>query len=71
MAQQFDDDVNPDSEDWLLFDEDGGYASFNDTDTPAEVIAVWRIQRRIALSYMAIFLLATFAWFPLPPHENS
>jgi len=36
-----------------------GYASFNDTDTPAEVFAVWRTQRRLALSYMAVFLVGT------------
>jgi len=50
--------VEPD-DGWLVFDEPGGYASFNDTDTPAEVFAVWRIQRRIALSYMAVFLIGT------------
>jgi len=33
--------------------------SFNDTDTPAEVDAVWRSQRRVALSYSALFLLGT------------
>lgn len=33
--------------------------SFNDTDTPAEVDAVWRSQRRVALSYLALFLLGT------------
>lgn len=48
-----------DDAEWLLFDHADGFASFNDTDTPAEVLAVWRIQRRIALSYMAVFLMAT------------
>ena len=37
----------------------GGFASFDDTDTPAEVIAVWRIQRRVALSYLVVFLIGT------------
>jgi len=46
-------------EDWLLFDEPDGYASFNDTDTPAEVVAVWRTQRRLAVSYMVVFLIGT------------
>jgi len=48
-----------DTDNWLLFEPVDGYASFNDTDTPAEVLAVWRIQRRVALSYMAVFLLGT------------
>lgn len=42
-----------------VFETSHGYASFNDTDTPAEVFAVWRIQRRLALSYMALFLIGT------------
>lgn len=50
---------HPEEPRWLLFDQTDGYASFNDTDTPAEVLAVWRIQRRIALSYMAVFLIGT------------
>ena len=36
-----------------------GYASFGDADTPAEVDAVFRIQRRIALGYFAIFIFVT------------
>jgi len=35
-------------------------APFDDTDTPAEVDAVWRSQRRIALSYFVVFAIGTF-----------
>lgn len=42
-----------------VFENLDGYASFNDTDTPAEVFAVWRTQRRLAVSYMALFLVGT------------
>lgn len=45
-------DTNP-------LDEFATFTSFNDTDTPAEVDAVWRSQRRVALSYLALFLLGT------------
>jgi len=41
------------------FDESAAFTSFNDTDTPAEVDAVWRSLRRVALSYLALFLLGT------------
>ena len=51
--------VDLDTDGSLLFDNADGYASFDDTDTPAEVFAVWRIQRRLALSYMAVFLVGT------------
>jgi len=44
-------------DDWLVYDQPDGYASFDDTDTAAEVIAVWRIQRRVAVSYMVVFLI--------------
>ena len=36
-----------------------GYSSFNDVDTPAEVDAVFRIQRRIAFGHFAVFLVVT------------
>jgi len=50
---------DPDSGLWMQFEQSDGYASFDDTDTPAEVFAVFRIQRRLALSYMALFLIGT------------
>lgn len=53
------DGADPDANGWVLFDQADGYASFDDTDTPAEVFAVWRIQRRLALSYMAVFMVVT------------
>lgn len=49
----------PTNADELMFDAADGYASFDDTDTSAEVLAVWRAQRRIAFGYMAVFLLVT------------
>ncbi len=36
-----------------------GYASFDDTDSPAEVDAVFRIQRRIALAHFFVFISVT------------
>lgn len=42
--------------DHRAFSEDG-FASFHDVDTAAEVDAAFRSQRRIALSYSAIFLV--------------
>lgn len=48
-----------DQDNRLVFEPVDGYASFNDTDTSAEVVAVWRIQRRLALSYMAVFMIGT------------
>lgn len=36
-----------------------GYASFDDADTPAEVDAVFRIQRRIALAHFVVFICVT------------
>lgn len=58
MAEHLD-GVDLDTNGPVLFDNADGYASFDDTDTPAEVFAVWRIQRRLALSYMAVFLIGT------------
>ena len=45
-----------------FFDLDGagdGYASFEDADSPAEVDAVFRIQRRIALAHFFVFISVT------------
>lgn len=36
-----------------------GYASFDDADTPAEVDAVFRIQRRIAIAHFFVFISVT------------
>ncbi len=36
-----------------------GYASFSDADTPAEVDAVFRLQRRIAVAHFVTFMFVT------------
>jgi hypothetical protein len=36
-----------------------GYASFGDADTPAEVDAVFRLQRRIAVAHFVTFMFVT------------
>ncbi len=36
-----------------------GYASFSDADTPAEVDAVFRLQRRIAVAHFITFMFVT------------
>lgn len=54
--------VTEPTRDWsddVSFGEFALSTSFNDTDTPAEVDAVWRTQRRVALRYLALFLLGT------------
>ncbi len=45
---------------YLEFDAmEDGYTSFDDADTPAEVDAVFRIQRRIALAHFFVFISVT------------
>lgn len=36
-----------------------GYASFGDADTPAEVDAVFRLQRRVAIAHFLTFIFVT------------
>lgn len=42
-----------------LYTAGDGYASFDDADAPAEVDAVFRIQRRIALAHFFVFISVT------------
>lgn len=39
------------------FSDPGGYATFHDVDTSAEVDAAFRSQRRIAVAYCVLFLV--------------
>lgn len=47
-------DQDPDD---LVFGVDDGYSSFHDVDTSAEVDAAFRSQRRIAVTYFAVFMI--------------
>ncbi len=57
--------TSPPSQSWTSDDEWGGldgfdpdhFAGFDDSDTPAEVDAAFRSQRRIAIGYFAVFCI--------------
>lgn len=53
-------DAEPDPEDALSFPAEG-LADLQEYDAPAEVDAAFLTQRRIAVGYCLVFLLATFA----------
>ncbi len=49
-------ETSTDSADVWLLNEDG-YSSFHDVDTPADVDAAFRSQRRIAVAYFVVFVV--------------